>query len=123
MEMRWCTKDGMMAILPTPPASNPLKGGVITTWWCTKGCRSVEYMDVTERSKAMLVLPGVLQRGPGGVLGHARLFGRVHGCHGEVQGHAGATRCATQGSWNFVFAYKKLSPHFSPSELERLFFI
>jgi hypothetical protein len=27
----------MMAILPTPPASNSLKGGVITTRWCTKG--------------------------------------------------------------------------------------
>jgi hypothetical protein len=35
--MRWCTMDGMMAILPTPPASNSLKGGVITTRWCTKG--------------------------------------------------------------------------------------
>jgi hypothetical protein len=41
------------------------------------------------RGPANAGLPGVLNRGHGGVLGHARLPGGVHGRQGEVQGHAG----------------------------------
>jgi hypothetical protein len=36
-----------MAILPTPPASNSLKGGVITIRWCTKGRPTILCANLT----------------------------------------------------------------------------
>jgi hypothetical protein len=67
------------------------------TWCATLGswrglgqCQAARWGTWTSgRGPANAGLPGVLNRGHGGVLGHARMPGGVHGHHGDIQGHAG----------------------------------